>query len=347
MRVTVWRSSTTLASPVRAAGQRHDWREHLFASIEHEGVEGYGEVSPQPAMLNGDPSTESVIEALRAETLVRLGRTLRDTGELPPWFKAHRLAGPRAASSVAWSLLEMALLDRTLRVGQTRLDALWPARRRPATVATVSLVDDEPWSVPPSAARVRAKVRPGSLRADRVERLASLGRPVIVDYNCSGASVDAVARELESLGDAVPIVAVEQPFAPGNLISHAQLAARQLAPVSLDEGLRSLLDLRLIARYRAASIVCVKPARVGGLAAARTIIDAAQRAGIRPYVGGFFESPLARTTLRNLAAAFVDEPSDVAPVRTRAKSGLEHAVDGIGYRPRRGALDEIVLEFES
>jgi hypothetical protein len=58
----------------------------------------------------------------------------------------------------------------------------------------------------------------------------------------------------------------------------------------------------------------VKPARVGGVANARTIILRAREAGLRPYLGGFFESPYARQVNRSLAQSCVDEPSDLGPV---------------------------------
>jgi len=81
--------------------------------------------------------------------------------------------------------------------------------------------------------------------------------------------------------------------------------------ISLDEGVRSLRDLDQIVRYRAATIVCVKPARVGGYANARTMLERAKELGLRPYVGGFFESPFARSVNRALAWHTTDEPSDI------------------------------------
>jgi L-alanine-DL-glutamate epimerase-like enolase superfamily enzyme len=107
---------------------------------------------------------------------------------------------------------------------------------------------------------------------------------------------------------------VEQPFAVGNVIDQARLAERLDVALSVDEGMRSLRDLAQLVRYHAASIICVKPARVGGLANARTLIVKARESGLRPYVGGFFESPYARAVHRALAANGVDEPSDVGPV---------------------------------
>ena len=62
-------------------------------------------------------------------------------------------------------------------------------------------------------------------------------------------------------------------------------------------------------------MVCVKPARVGGLANARSIILRAQQLGLRVYLGGFFESPFARRVHRALAnGCGITEPSDLGDV---------------------------------
>ncbi len=345
MRVTAWRTSSALASPIRAAAQRHDVREHLFVSIEDGGAVGFGEVSPQPTPINGDPSLDSVVIALREEVLRRLATMRRASDRPPAWAMVHQAAGPRSSSVVAWSLIEMALIDLSLRVEGRALDDLWPSSTEPATMGTVSLLDDEPWMVDRDVARVRAKLRPGALNPGRMDRLAGLERPVIIDYNCSGTSVDDVLRDLDVLMNAVPVVAVEQPFEPGNLITHAELAARRVVDVSLDEGVRSMMDLRRIERYRAASMICVKPARLGGLAVARTVIEAAKAAGIRPYVGGFFESPLARSVHRRLAAAFVVEPSDVGTVASDSAGLVGPVAGGFGLAPFRAA-DDVVCDVE-
>jgi len=84
----------------------------------------------------------------------------------------------------------------------------------------------------------------------------------------------------------VTIDAVEQPYAPGNVIDHATLAEQLSVPLSLDEGVRSPRDLEQIVRYSAAKIVCLKPPRVGGLANTRTMAQRAAALGLEPYVAG-------------------------------------------------------------
>jgi L-alanine-DL-glutamate epimerase-like enolase superfamily enzyme len=90
----------------------------------------------------------------------------------------------------------------------------------------------------------------------------------------------------------------------------------------------------------------VKPARVGGYANARTIIERARALGLRPYVGGFFESPLARSVNRTLAHHLVDEPSDIGPVATKAngeKPWFLEVSTGFGLVPTPEFLRDCTL----
>jgi L-alanine-DL-glutamate epimerase-like enolase superfamily enzyme len=120
--------------------------------------------------------------------------------------------------------------------------------------------------------------------------------------------------------------------------------------LSIDEGLRSVRDVAQIVRYAAARMVCVKPARVGGLANARTIILAAADAGLRPYLGGFFESPYARHVHALLARNCVEEPSDIAPVAV-VLGDHEREIDlcdeGFGVTPSPAMLDaaDVLLDL--
>ena len=335
-----------MASPIRGAAQRHDVRDHLFVEVEVDGVVGYGEVSPQPRSLNGDPSAASVVTALAEEVPIHLERIASAARDEGGWARIHQLAGPRASSVVAWALVEMALFDLELRRDGVSLAERWPASEEPRVMATVSLLDESVPVVASEVERLRVKVAPGVRPGPVLDAVHELGRPVIADYNCSAHDVDEVLEDLEVLTASLVVVAVEQPFAPGNLIEHARLHARSAVAVSLDEGVRSIVDLRHIARYSAGALVCVKPARVGGLAVARTMIREAMDLGLRPYVGGFFESPLARSVHRQLVAAMVDEPSDVAPVLgLGAGAPVVERPGGVGWAPVRRATDEVLVHL--
>jgi o-succinylbenzoate synthase len=314
MKTTLWRQDVTMRFSVLAAGQSHSARSRLFLRIDHDGVTGFGEVAPQPYELNGDGALADVVDELRVFVVPQLQQILDREGDVPSWTRIARFAGPRAASNPAVALAEMAVLDRELRATHQRPTSLWPATFDTPLLATVSLLDDAPWRVGPDATRVRVKTSSATPGAAALERLSTLSVPVLLDFNC-GASTDVDVLEQVRLVSAVATVAgVEQPYAAGNVVDSARLAEKLDVPVSIDEGIRSVRDLGQIVRYGAAQIVCVKPARVGGLANSRTIILAARDAGLRPYLGGFFESPYARHVHALLAHHCVEEPSDLAPV---------------------------------
>ncbi len=343
MKVTLWREDVAILRPVAAVAQRHDNRVRLFVRLEHDDEWGFGEVAPQTRALNGDPSVDEVIDELESVVLPQLREVVKREGSPPSWTRVARFAGSRPSSPVAVSLVEMAVLDRELRATHREARALWPKRFSTPVQSTVSLLDlDQPWVIGDDVARVRVKTAPGPLASGALDRLAALTVPIVLDFNCSANDAGDVLEQVAQIGPAATIAAVEQPFAPGNVVDHAVLGQRLQVPLSLDEGVRSLRDLEQIVRYRAARIVCIKPARVGGLANARTLVAKATELHLVPYFGGFFESPFARGVHRLLAEHCVGEPSDLAVVELAGPlSGHEvaDAPGGFGIAPAPGMLE--------
>jgi L-alanine-DL-glutamate epimerase-like enolase superfamily enzyme len=342
MHVTLWRQDTEIRFAVRAAGQRHDERSRLFFCVEHDGVAGYGEVAPQPVALNGDAGILDVIDELRVFVVPQLQQILDREGDVPSWTRVARFAGSRAAANPAVALTEMALLDRELRLTRQSIADLWPAVFDTPLQATVSLLDDSEWDVGTDVARVRAKTSSALPSTSALERLATLKVPVLLDYNCAATNDVDVLEQVKIVSDVATLAGVEQPYDVGNVVDSARLAEQLDVPLSIDEGVRSIRDIGQIVRYHAAEIVCVKPARVGGLANARTIVLEARAAGLRPYVGGFFESPYARHVHRALARNCVMEPSDLRPVPVQLSGydvEVESADFGVELRPSSQMLE--------
>jgi len=311
---TLYRHDVRLAHVLQGGAQRHEGRSRLYLVLRDADGAGVGEVAPQPVSLNGDPGLKSVIDELRDVVLPQLSAISSREGAAPSWTRMSRFAAPREASATALALVEMALLHRELKMEKCRLDELWPSQSALRLQRSVSLVDDEAWPALKGVARLRAKVTPGLLAPRSLERLAASSLPVVLDFNATASSAEDVLGVLEQVRLVATVVAVEQPFLVGNLTDTARLSERLDVMISLDEGVRSLRDVEQIARYGAAKLVCVKPARVGGLANARTLIARARVLGLEAYVGGFFESPYARQANRVLAEHSVTEPSDVGDV---------------------------------
>jgi L-alanine-DL-glutamate epimerase-like enolase superfamily enzyme len=342
MQVTLWRQDTQIRFPVRAADEHHDQRSRLFLRVEHDGVAGFGEVAPQPQELNGDAAFADVIDELRIFVVPQLQQILEREGDLPSWTRVARFAGSRAASNPAVAIVEMALLERELRLARTTIDSLWPVTFDTPVQATISLIDEGAYDLGPAVARVRAKLSGAPLNLVAFTRLESLQVPVLLDYNCSARGDDDVIEEVRRIGRVCDVAAVEQPYAVGNVVDTARLAEKLEVAVSVDEGVRSVRDVAQIVRYQAAAMVCVKPPRVGGLANARTIILRAQDEGLDAYVGGFFESPYARRVHGWLAHNCVNEPSDLnlVDVHLRGYSReVDEVSDAFGVRPSPEMLE--------
>ena len=303
-----------MASPVRAAHQLHATRSHLFLEVEVDGVVGLGEASPQPVALNGDAGIDDVVAELEIFVLPQLLEMIRRESSSPNWARVSHLAGSRRSSAPASALLEMALIDLELRSRGAEVKELWPPRFDTPTQLTVSLLDEQQWTTAGAANQVRAKVSASPVSDAQWCRLAELGLPVLLDFNCSAENVDSVCEVVQRAGNYVEVVAAEQPFAPGNVVDHARLAGVLAVAVSLDEGVRNRRDLDQISRYGAARMICVKPSRVGGFAQAKTMIERAEKLGLGVYLGGFFESPLGRRANRSLAHHLVSLPSDLLEV---------------------------------
>jgi o-succinylbenzoate synthase len=339
MNVTLFRQVVALKRPIRASFETHDERTRLYLHVEHEGYGGYGEVSPQPRMLNGDPGVDDVLDALRP-ALRRLEEVREREGEMPRWSRVARLGAETPRDNVAYALIEMALLDRELRRDALPIGELWNPLGVTPSQQTVSLLDDGPWLIADETARVRVKCAPGTLTAKARENLRAIHVPVLLDFNCSASNDDEVLEVVAEVATLANVDAVEQPFAVGNVVDHARLAKRLSVDLSLDEGVRSVRDLAQINRYGAAAMVCVKPARVGGLANARTVIWRAQEFGLRVYLGGFFESPFARQVNRALANSCVREPSDLGEVEVSAYEQPAMNAISFGVEPSVLVLEE-------
>jgi len=341
MDTTLYRQDVLLERPVRASAQDHQGRSRLFLRLECDGVVGYGEVAPQPEALNGDPGFDEVLDASRL-AIDRLAGVVGRERSLPSWSRVARMGSSTPASNVASALIEMAVLDRELRVASRRVVDVWPPRFETPRQATFSLLDDDiEWLVDDDVARVRVKVAPGRLSERAIDRLALLLVPVVVDYNCSATDDDEVLCQVAQICDVATISAVEQPYAVGNLADHARLALKLGVPLSLDEGVRSLRDLKQIADYGAGQMICVKPARVGGLANARAMFARADELGLSAYLGGFFESPFARRVHSSLANSCVREPSDLDDVALSesAISEVDEVANGFGVEPSSAMLE--------
>jgi O-succinylbenzoate synthase len=206
----------------------------------------------------------------------------------------------------------------------------------------------------------KLKVQPGwaadPVRA--VRKALGEGAALVVDANGSFRSdrPDDLAALDQLAGPDLALAAIEQPFAPDDLVGHARLARRIDTPVCLDESVGSLGDLETALALGACDAVCLKVGRVGGLVEAERIHRRARDVGLDLRAGGMLETGIGRAV--NLAVAALPGctlPPDLGPsaryfaedvtVPFDALGGTMNVpgAPGLGVEPRPQALDRFTV----
>lgn len=153
------------------------------------------------------------------------------------------------------------------------------------------------------AALVKLKVVPGGAAAAvGAVRTAWPDLALAVDANGSFSSDDPGERaELAGLADA-GLWYVEQPWTPDDWHAHHRRWPATAPPVALDESVVEAADVTWVAAGGRGRIVNVKPARLGGAAAALAAAAELVEAGIDVFVGGMLETGVGRATALGVAA---------------------------------------------
>jgi O-succinylbenzoate synthase len=275
--------SLPLVEPFRTATGTHDVVEKLLVHVMKSEAEGWGEC---PVGL-GPGSLDSVDDAWDA---LRHGEGVA----LPP---------PAAGA------LEVARLDAELRATGVSLASRLGATRTAVDAGVAvgiassipALLDEVERRISEGYRRVKLKIEPGR----DVEAVAAVrdrfGADLALQVDGNGAySLDDADHlaELDRLG----LLMLEQPLPADDLDGHAELARRVRTPVCLDESITSEADLEMALTLGACSIVNVKPARLGGLLAAKRVHDRCVERGVAVWCGGMLETGIGRAANLALAA---------------------------------------------
>lgn len=144
-------------------------------------------------------------------------------------------------------------------------------------------------------------VRTDVARTMAVHRAVPADATLRLDANQAWSAYETLAF-LDALEDAhVRPELVEQPVPWDDLAGMATVARRSRVPIMADESVRSARDVVRLAEMRAASIINIKLAKVGGLRAAQEVIATAHACGMDVIVGCMME-PLPTVAAAGLLA---------------------------------------------
>lgn len=177
------------------------------------------------------------------------------------------------------------------------------------------------WAVAAGFACLKLKTgreESGSL-LERVRAVrAAIGPAVRLRLDANGSWDYASASALLPDLAAFDIEYVEQPLPRDDLDGHARLRRHTDVPIALDEAIDSESAARAAIAARAADVLVLKPARVGGPAVVRSIAAMAAAAGMPVVLSTFFETGVG-------SAAAIRAAADLPRVGRERAHGLATA----------------------
>ncbi len=307
-----------LREPFRTSGGRVDHRTFLLVQLEGEGVDGTAEcVAPETPHY----SPETVETARRA--LERhlgpavLGASFQSASELSPLLDRAAKGHPMAKAAI-----EMAAWDAEARARGVSLAALLGGVRDAVPAGVVVGMQDDlehllariDAHLAEGYLRIKLKIEPGG-EMDVLDAVRSRHPSVPLAVDANGRYSLADANRLAAL-DRFGLEYIEQPLPEDELAAHAALRGRLATPVCLDESIDGPGRCRDALALGACDIVNIKPGRVGGHGAARTIHDLCTEADVPVWCGGMLESGVGRA--HNVALASLPGfrlPGDISASR--------------------------------
>jgi O-succinylbenzoate synthase len=350
--LTAFAASLELRDAMVAADRTHDRRTSIFLRVRVERDEGWAEC-PTAMGPGVDATADEVLAGIVAiddDALAALVSDPADALDADPQRRAREPAAG-AGHRAARALVAAAALDLELRRARRSLGAHLDVVEEDVGFAGVVGIEDAGAArdraealAALGASRLRVKVSPRSGTKALEAVLDAVDVPVVADAN---GSLDP--RDVDRLDalTSLPLAWLEQPFAPGSLQQSARLARSSAVRIGLDESVVSTDALRVIALAGAASVVCVKPARLGVLGALE-VLRAARELRLTSYVGGYFEAGLGRAVLGVLSTCG-DLDGDVAAPCTYLVDdpcGLAGPVDGrqpLHRGPGLGPLPDVAV----
>jgi o-succinylbenzoate synthase len=293
-----------------------------------DGVRGYGEAAPWPG-FGMETATESLAALRRIAPL--LCDAELEPGEWPPAVAAQIHFAPAARAALDGALWDLAArrAGRPLaghlaaRISDTRGPQLEHVQVRALLVeCTTEALRKEATTVR-LAGYLAAKLKLGSgALAEDIARVRAardgLGPHLALYGDANGAWNEQQAHAALAALAEFHLACIEQPVAADEIDALARLRRVATVPIAADESVATRRGMQRVIEAEAADIVVLKPASLGGPAAALEVAARAHRAGCRVVFTHTFESSVGARHALHCAAAW----GDSAAVHGLATQGL-------------------------
>jgi len=299
-----------------AAGTIAERRGLWLTLTDTTGSTATGEAAPLPGFsAESLADVRAVLESLRGPGSPLGGRNIANPEDILRLL--DELGWPSAASHA----LDQALLGLLAAVRGTPVSLLLGARPEPGESELHRLVAS------PSEARaavvddvrtLKVKVGAASVEADleRLRAIRAAAPGVALRLDANGAWSEEVALGFLERAVRLGVELVEDPVVDGRLDALRRLrSAVPTVSVAVDAGCRTMADLDALIAAEAADAVVLKPMLCGGPSRAAAMARRAAEAGLRVMVTTTFDSEVALSAARAVAAA--------CPAEARLACGLD------------------------
>ncbi|MHB1781124.1 MAG: o-succinylbenzoate synthase [Acidimicrobiales bacterium] len=358
--VEIVRLELELVCPLGTSAGTHDRRPLVLVHLATDVGEGWGECEALAGPHYSDEFADGAEQVLLAwlAPLLLEGEPRIETAE-----DALELLAAVRGHAMAKAALEMALLDAELRAAGSSLASRLGATRTTVVAGAAvgigspdAVVADVAAVVEAGFTQVKCKIAPG-VAVEQVRAVRSSFPRLAVSVDANGSYRADAGADLDELAvlDELELAAIEQPFAPDDLVGHAGLVRSIGTPVLLDESVTGPGALESALALGACSGISLKSARVGGVLAARRLHDRCVDEGLHLASGGMLEAGLGRAcSLAVAALPGMDLGGDLGPSNRYFLPDVtaEHVLvsgvlavpsgPGIGAQPRASVLGAAV-----
>jgi L-alanine-DL-glutamate epimerase-like enolase superfamily enzyme/pyrroloquinoline quinone (PQQ) biosynthesis protein C len=296
--LTIYRLAIPFHQTFRHSAQSRAESDAVIVRVKDTGGEvGYGEALPRPYVTGEDAN--SMIAQLRG----RLAPAIFARAWAPGWDMFDDLNSvysdwtrSEVQSVTAWNAafcaVELALLDWSLRCGNTSLADFLPAARNEVVYSGV-ISSDNPTEAASQAQRMvkfalrQLKIKVGT--ADDYERVAAVrqavGNDVELRADANGAwSAEQAVAQLKRIAP-FNLHLIEQPVAAGDLAGMRKVRDETGLSVMADESLVTIENARQLIAQRACDGFNIRLSKCGGITGSLAIAKLAREAGIKIQVG--------------------------------------------------------------
>lgn len=320
-----------LVRPFRTSfGTQHVRDVLLVEAVDSDGVSGWGECVTMAWPGYSPEYTLGAIDVMRSFLIPALREALPASGPTSEPEDVEAALNTMRGHPMAKSALSTALLDVWLRQqGRSLADYLGAVRPQvdcgvsvgiPTTETIGELLEEVGSYVDAGYRRIKLKIEPGwDIEPVARVRAEWPDIPLQVDANQAYSREDGA--HLAEL-DPFDLLLIEQPLPEEDWLGHRIISDACATPICMDESILNAASAEAALEFGSATIINIKPGRVGGYLEARAIHDVCVERAAPVWCGGMLETGIGRAA--NLALAAM--PGFTLPGDTSASSRY-YAVD--------------------